>query len=91
MDWKRKLGSRKFWAAVVGVVLSVMVMFDASDDDKNKVAALITACSTLAVYILSEGVVDTANKPAELIELDGIDIENNPDEDFDEDDDSLYE
>lgn len=60
MDWKRKLSSRKMWAAIIGVILSVMVMFGASEDDKNKVTGLITACSTLVIYILSEGSVDSA-------------------------------
>lgn len=60
MDWKRKLSSRKMWAAIIGVILSIMVMFGASDDDKNKVTGLITACSTLVIYILSEGSVDSA-------------------------------
>ena len=70
MNWKRKLSSRKMWAAIIGVVISVMVMFGASEDDKNKVVGLITACSTLAIYILSEGSIDSNNKYTELIELD---------------------
>lgn len=57
-DWKSKLSSRKFWAAVLGVVLSVMTMYGSSDDDKTKVTGLITATSTLIIYILAESSVD---------------------------------
>lgn len=58
IDWKRKLTSRKFWAAILGVVLSVMTMYGSSDDDKTKVTGLITATSTLIIYILAESSVD---------------------------------
>ena len=61
MDWKRKFASRKFWAALVGVILSIMVMFGASSEQQDKVTGLITACGTLAIYILSEGSVDSAS------------------------------
>jgi heme/copper-type cytochrome/quinol oxidase subunit 2 len=58
IDWKRKLSSRKFWAAVIGVVISVMVMFNAPEEEQTKVTGLITACSTLIIYILAESNVD---------------------------------
>lgn len=61
MNWKRKLSSRKFWAAILGVVLSVMTMYGSSDDDKTKVTGLITATSTLVIYILAESSVDKKN------------------------------
>lgn len=57
-DWRAKLSSRKFWAAIIGVVLSVMTIYGSSEDDKSKVTGLITACSTLIVYILAESSVD---------------------------------
>lgn len=57
-DWRAKLSSRKFWAAIIGVVLSIMTIYGSSEDDKSKVTGLITACSTLIVYILAESSVD---------------------------------
>lgn len=60
-NWKSKLTSRKFWAAILGVVLSVMTMYGSSDDDKTKVTSLITATSTLIIYILAESSVDKKN------------------------------
>ena len=44
--WKDKLTSRKFWAAVVGVVISIMVLFGSSDEEQNKVTAIIGATSS---------------------------------------------
>lgn len=58
IDWKRKLSSRKFWCCVIGVVISVMVMFNAPEEEQAKVTGLITACSTLIIYILAESNVD---------------------------------
>lgn len=58
VDWRRKLSSRKLWCAILGVVLSVMTMYGSSDDDKTKVTGLITATSTLIIYILAESSVD---------------------------------
>lgn len=60
-NWKSKLTSRKFWAAILGVVLSVMTMCGSSDDDKTKVTGLITATGTLVIYILAESSVDKKN------------------------------
>ena len=61
IDWRRKLSSRKLWCAILGVVLSVMTMYGSSDDDKTKVTGLITATSTLVIYILAESSVDKKN------------------------------
>lgn len=61
-DWKTKLTSRKFWAAVIGVVISIMVMFGSSEEEQSKTTALITACGTLIAYIVGEGIADSSNK-----------------------------
>ena len=58
IDWKRKLTSRKFWAAVVGVVTAVLLGFGASDATVTHVTAIVTAGATLIAYILGEGLVD---------------------------------
>ena len=61
-NWKTKLTSRKFWAAVVGVVISIMVMFGYSEEEQTKTTALITATGTLIAYIIGEGLTDSAHK-----------------------------
>jgi hypothetical protein len=58
INWKQKLSSRKFWAALTGFITSVLFLFNIADTDVQKVASLITAISNLIIYILTEGYVD---------------------------------
>ena len=60
VDWKRKLSSRKFWAAISGVIISVMIAFNANAESQEKVAGVITATGTLAIYMLAESSTDKA-------------------------------
>lgn len=60
MNWKKKLSSRKFWAAISGVVISVMVAFNADAGEQEKVTGVIAATGTLAIYMLAEGGADKA-------------------------------
>ena len=60
-SWKEKLTSRKFWAAVIGVVISVMVMFGADEDTQTKTVGIITASAVLISYIVGEGMTDKAH------------------------------
>ena len=60
MNWKKKLSSRKFWAAISGVVISVMVAFNADAGSQEKGAGVIAATGTLAIYMLAEGGADKA-------------------------------
>lgn len=58
IDWKKKLTSRKFWAAVVGFVTPTLFAFGANESEVAQVAGIITACATLIAYIIGEGLVD---------------------------------
>lgn len=60
MNWKKKLSSRKFWAAISGVVISIMVAFNADAGSQEKVTGVIAATGTLAIYMLAEGGADKA-------------------------------
>lgn len=60
IDWKSKLTSRKFWAAVIGFVTAILVAFGIDDLTIEQVVGLITAASTLIAYIIGEGMVDAA-------------------------------
>lgn len=55
-----KLSSRKFWAAVSGVVIAVMAAYGADADTQTTVAGVISAVAVLAVYIFTEGKIDEA-------------------------------
>lgn len=61
INWKRKLTSRKFWAAVVGFATPLMTMLQVSDSTAVQVTALIMAGGTLIAYIIGEGLTDAAN------------------------------
>lgn len=61
INWKTKLSSRKFWAAVAGVVVSVMVIFGADSSSQERIAGAITSAGVLVTYILAEGAADKAS------------------------------
>ena len=58
INWKQKLTSRKFWAAVVTFVTTVMVAFGVPQVTTEQVTAIIAATSTMVACILGEGLVD---------------------------------
>lgn len=68
INWKQKLSSRKFWAALTGFITSVLFLFNVADTDVQKVASLITAMSNLIIYILTEGYVDAKRVGNETVE-----------------------
>ena len=60
MNWKQKLTSRKWWAAVTGVVVSIMVLMNVDSEQAERITALITAVSSAVAYTIAEGFVDAA-------------------------------
>lgn len=60
ISWKSKLTSRKFWAAVITFVTSILVAFGVPDITIEQVIAVITAGSAMVAYIIGEGLVDAA-------------------------------
>ena len=65
INWKQKLTSRKFWAAVTGFVTAIMVAFGANDLTIEQVASVISASAVLIAYIIGEGMVDAARVNSE--------------------------
>lgn len=61
-DLKRKLTSRKFWAAIVGFITPIMAMADVPDNTAVQVTSIIMAGGTLIAYIIGEGMTDAAKK-----------------------------
>ena len=61
IDWKRKLSSRKFWAAVGGMAAAVLAFIGASEQIATQVTAIISAAGVLIAYILAEGFTDAAH------------------------------
>lgn len=60
INWKRKLTSRKFWAAVIGVVTPIMTIANVPENTAVQVTAIIMAGGTLIAYIIGEGMTDAA-------------------------------
>lgn len=60
IDWKKKLTSRKFWAAVVGFVTSVLTAVGCADNTVVMATSVIMAGAVLIAYIVGEGLVDAA-------------------------------
>lgn len=58
IDWKRKLSSRKFWAAIIGFVTPLLLSFGVSDELVTQIAGIIISGATAIAYILGEGLVD---------------------------------
>ena len=57
INWKQKLTSRKFWAAVVTFVSTVLVALGVPDMTVEQVTAIITAGSAMIAYIIGGGLV----------------------------------
>lgn len=67
-DWKAKLTSRKFWAAVIGFVTAILTVYKIDNITIEQVTGIISATSVLIAYIIGEGLVDAArmnNSPQE--------------------------
>ena len=60
INWKQKLTSRKFWAAVGGFVTMLLVTFNVPDLTVQQIGGLVTAGATLIAYIIGEGLTDAA-------------------------------
>ena len=75
IDWKRKLTSRKFWAAVVGFVTQMLIAFNYSHVTAEKVAATIMAAAVLIAYILGEGLADSTHETHTYIYPESVDDE----------------
>ena len=57
-NWKQKLASRKFWSAVVGVVVALCAAFGTDEMTTQQITAVVTAVGVLIAYIFAESYVD---------------------------------
>lgn len=61
IDWKRKLTSRKLWAAICALATNLIIAFGGSSEEAVKITAIIMAGASVIAYIIGEGLVDAAN------------------------------
>ena len=59
INWKRKLTSRKFWAAIIGFITTLLIAFNVPALKTEQVIAIISSASVLVAYIIGEGLVDS--------------------------------
>lgn len=60
INWRQKLSSRKFWAALAGWITSLLTAFNVTDNVVAQVSIIIAGIGALAVYMLAEGITDLA-------------------------------
>ena len=60
IDWKRKLSSRKFWAALGALVAAIAVVCGAGESVITEVSAIISSAGVLIAYILGESIIDAS-------------------------------
>lgn len=56
----KKLTSRKLWAAVIGVLMGLGMVFGLEAETVNTVSGAIVAVISVVTYIITEGKVDAA-------------------------------
>lgn len=61
IDWKRKLTSRKLWAAICALATNLILAFGGSQSEAAQITAIIMAGASVIAYIIGEGLVDAAS------------------------------
>lgn len=61
IDWKRKLTSRKFWMAISGFVVGIIMAFNGSAEVAETVSGCIMSGASVIAYIIGEGLADSGN------------------------------
>lgn len=69
INWKEKLSSRKFWALIAALVLSILVFFNVGENQIAQTTSIITAFGSVAVYIFAEASVDKARASSKTEEV----------------------
>ena len=67
IDWKRKLTSRKFWLAVVGLVSGLLMAFRVDGDTVETISGVIMSAASVIAYTIGEGLADAAGATPEII------------------------
>jgi phage shock protein PspC (stress-responsive transcriptional regulator) len=66
MNIKKKLTSRKFWAAVAGFVAGLAVVFGLDEEVIAQVAGLVGSIASVVAFIVTEGKIDAASAAAKI-------------------------
>ena len=66
MDWKSKLTSRKFWAAIAEFVTMLVIALGGGNDTATQITAIIMAGAGVIAYIVGEGLIDAASAKSDV-------------------------
>lgn len=66
IDWKRKLTSRKFWAAVCNFVGMMVLAFGGKPETSVQITEIIMAGAGVVAYIIAEGLIDAASQSGDV-------------------------
>lgn len=66
MDWKQKLTSRKFWAAIANFVTMLVIAFGGTDQTATQITAIIMAGAGVIAWIVAEGMADAAGAKSDV-------------------------
>lgn len=59
---KKKLSSRKLWAAIVGVIVGLASAFGIAENEYAQVAGVVTSAVSIFAYIFGESAVDASRE-----------------------------
>lgn len=68
IDWKRKLTSRKFWLAIIGLVSGLLMAFKVDGETVETISGVIMSAASVIAYIIGEGMADAANAPVYVVD-----------------------
>jgi phage shock protein PspC (stress-responsive transcriptional regulator) len=71
INWKRKLSSRKLWAAVAGIVTGLAMVFGLDEGTVSAVAGAVVSVASVIVYIITEGKVDAESVKKAMEDIQG--------------------
>lgn len=60
IDIKRKLTSRKFWLAFIGLVSGILLAFRVDAETIETISGCIMSAASVIAYIIGEGLTDAA-------------------------------
>lgn len=64
IDWeklKRKIGSRKLWVSISGVIIAIVTLASGNAELAERIAAIALAAGSVIAYLVAEGSVDAAS------------------------------
>lgn len=66
IDWGKKLCSRKFWMALVGLITGLLLLFGVDKNQTEQIGGIVLAAGSVIAYILGEGMADAADAGADV-------------------------